>query len=212
MPEGTRPAPPPGTCRTVISGTVITHKWAIVMWLNLTSAAPAVADLQLLANKVSTAWGTNLSPQQSSDTIMNEVLLVWTPTAGSELFAVDTTSHPGTHAGTAINNTASCAVINHRTGEYYRGGHSRTYFPGIVGTLVDNGSDIQGAYAAAIRSGWSAFSDAINTGPAGGINGAVPGTVRFASSGAWLNPPRFVPWQTHSVRSLLGTQRSRLSD
>lgn len=212
MPEGTRPAPPAGSCRVTTQGTYLGHKWACIWWLNLTSANPQAADLILLAAKVGSAWGTNVSPQLSPGAVMNTVLLVWTPVLGQEIVATDTTAHAGGQTGGEMTNSASCYVVNHRTGAYYRGGHPRSYVPGVPPAHVTAGSTIDTSQCTLMASGWSAMVNAINTGPAGAINGAVAGTVRFASKGAWLNPPTFVPWQSHSVRPTLGTIKARLTE
>lgn len=210
--EDPRPAPPVGSCRCTLSGLYATHKWACVMWLNLTSTAPAAADLTTLAGKISSAWNTNMSPQLTAQVSMTQVLLVWTPVAGQELIASDTTSRVGSGAGTDVSYAGACFVVNHRTGAYYRGGHSRSYIPGVAVVDIGSGSTITGAKATAVANAFTAFHNAVETGPAGGITAIDMGTVRFRSKNAWLVPPIFVPWQTHSVRTTVGTQRGRLTE
>lgn len=207
-----RPAPPVGSARCTIGGITQSHKWACVFWLNLTAVTPAQADLQTLCAKVSSSYGTSITPVLPTNTIMNLVTLVWTPTAGQELIATDATSRPGTGGAGEIANSSSAFVINHRTGSYYRGGHSRSYLPGVATVDVTNGSTINSAKATAVANAWTAFVTAIKTGPAGGITAVDVGTVRFASKGDWLTPPQFVSWQSHSVRLTLGTQRGRLTE
>lgn len=207
-----RPAPPVGTARCSVGGTTQAHKWACVFWLNLTTVTPAQADLQTLAGKISGAWNTAMAPVQEPLTIMNAVQLVWTPVANQELIASDTTVRTGTLGDTAIKNASSCAVINHRTGAYYRGGHSRSYLPGVGQSLVTNGSTISAAGAGQIATAWTTFVTTIKTGPAGAITAIDVGTVRFRSRYNWLIPPVFVSWQSHSVRLTLGTQRGRLTE
>lgn len=209
---GPRPAPPVGSCRVSLGGTYLSHKWAIIFWLNLTTTTPAQADLQTLATKIGGSWTTNMVPSVTAGTIVNTVALVWTPTTGQELLASDTTSRPGTLAGTEMSNSASCFVVNHRTGAYYRGGHSRSYIPGLDTSVVTNGSTISGARAGQLATAFTNFVTTIKTGPAGGITAIDVGTVRFKSKGAWLVPPVFVSWQSHSVRTTLGTQRGRLTE
>lgn len=210
--EDPRPAPPVGSCRTTVGGTYQGHKWACVFWLNLTAVTPAQADLQTLAGKISASWNTNLITQLTAATIMNNVLLVWTPVAGQEIIALDTTVRTGTSGGADPSNASTCFVVNHRTGAYYRGGHPRSYVPGVNASNIQNGSTILSASANAMAAAWTAFVTTIKTGPAGGITAIDVGTVRFRSKNAWLNPPVFVSWQSHSVRQTLGTQRGRLTE
>jgi len=212
MPTGPRPAPPAGTCRCSVSGLVQTHKWACIFWLNLTSANPQLADLTALASKISQAWATHISAIQAADTSMNNVLLVWTPTAGNEIVSSDSTSHPGTFPGTSAQYAGASYVINHRTGSYYRGGHPRSYVPGVPVGHIANGSTLTGTYPDDAAGAWAGFVDAIQTGPAGGITTSTCGTVRFQSKDAWLVPPTFVPWQSHSCRPTLGTIKARLTE
>lgn len=207
-----RPAPPVGTARCTIGGTYQSHRWACVFWLNLVTSAPAQADLQSLATKISGAYTPNITTHQTAGTIMNNVSLVWTPTAGFELLASDTTARTGTLAGAEIANTVTCYVVNHRTGAYYRGGHSRSYLPGVSGADVVGASSIAGARTAALATGFQSFVTAIKTGAVGAITSTDVGTVRFASKGDWLIPPVFYPWISHSVRSTFGTQRGRLTE
>jgi len=180
--------------------------------MNLTTANPQLADLTALASKTNQAWGTHMKAFQSPGTVMNSVLLVWTPVAGQEIVASDSTVQTGSLGDTDLDVASACFVVNHRTGAYYRGGHSRSYVPGVGKTQVSNGSTINGAAAANFAGAWASFVDAIQTGPAGGITAAQCGTVRFASKGAWMNPPVFVPWQSHAVRPTLGTIRARLTE
>lgn len=210
--EDPRPAPPVGSCRCTVGGTYQTHKWACVFWLNLTSTAPAQADLQTLSGKISSAWNTNMVPVVNTAVIMNSVALVWTPVAGQEILANDATTRTGTGAGTSPAYAGTSVVINHRTGAYYRGGHSRSYVPGIGVNDITNGSTISSAAITSWGNAWSAMVTAIKTGPAGGITAIDVGTVRFRNKNAWLVPPVFTAWQSHAVRQTLGTQRGRLTE
>lgn len=190
----------------------MTHKWACVFWLNLTTAAPAQADLQTLAAKISSGFNTSVVPQITIDTTMNSVSLVWTPTAGFELIASDTTTRTGAVGTAGMTNAASCFVVNHRTGAYYRGGHSRSYLPGVASVDVTNGSTISAGKAGQVATAWASWVTGIKTGAVGAISAVDVGVVRFSSKGMWLVPPVFYPWVSHSVRLTLGTQRGRLTE
>jgi len=213
IPAGTRPPPPPGTCRVSCSGTYLTHKWAIVFWLKITSAgSPNQANFDTLISGISSAWGTALITSLTNSTIMNLVQGVWIPTAGVELMSSNSTARTGSGGTSEMSDSAACYVISHHIGAYYRGGHPRTYLPGIPATSVTNGSTISGAGAAAIAGTWGSFATAIKALTAGDITAVDVGTVRFSSHNAWLVPPVFYPWQSHTCRTTLGTQRRRLTE
>lgn len=210
MPTGTRPAPPDDVCRLVLSGLNLTHRWVNVMWLNLTATSRAQADLQSIVDSVSSAWNTNFAPVLANGGTMTNVLGVWTTPGGGEIVANNSTVRTMSQAGTVIADAAASYVINWHINAYYRGGHPRSYFPGVVSTAVTNGSDVTTTQQGLLAPAASAYLTAVNALTHGGITAVTLGTVSFVHAHAWRTPPIFRPFQSVSVRAKLGTQRRRI--
>jgi hypothetical protein len=210
MPTGTRPAPPVGTVRLTLSGTLATHKWANVLWLLLTSASPASADLNTLLTAINTAWGTRVRPLLGTDCSLTLMQGVWLHAAGSEIVGTNATVQTGGVGEASVNSAAACFIISNHISSYYRGGHPRTYLPGVRASAVTNGSAISGSVLTSLTTGWNNLRTDINALTAGGITAVQLGTVRFQSGNAWLTPPVFRAFINSTVRSTLGTQRRRI--
>jgi hypothetical protein len=210
LPTGTRPAPPNGTCRLTFNGTIQGHKWALVVWLQLTAASPSVTDLNALLVLINSAYGTRFKPLLATDCIMNLMQGVWIPSTGTEIVASNGTVQTGSVGEAAVNDASACFVISHHISSYYRGGHPRSYLPGLRASAVTVGSDISGAVQTSMALAWTNFTSDVNAMTTGGITGVILGTVRFQSGDVWLTPPQFKPWLSSTVRTKIGTQRRRI--
>jgi len=210
MPIGHRPAPPAGTARLILTGLTQSHPWAAIQWLQLTSSSPAVADLQSIVDGVSAAWNTDLAPQVPAQVSLSEVEAVWTPTVGTEIIAQNSTVHAGTLSATIVADASAAFVLNWHLNAYYRGGHPRTFLPGVYTASVTNGSDLVPAYQAAVQSGALAYLNAVNALTHGNISATLLGTVSFQSGNAWRTPPIFRAFTGVSVGGKIGTQRRRI--
>lgn len=210
MPAGPRPAPPVGTVRLTFSGTIQTHRWANVLWLQLTSATPASADLNTLLTSINTAWGTRIKPLLGTDMSLTLMQGVWLHAAGSEIVGTNATVQTGSVGEASVNSAAACYIISNHISSYYRGGHPRTYLAGLRASSVTNGSAIAAGSLTSLTTGWNNFRTDINAMTAGAITAVVLGTVRFQSGNAWLTPPVFRAFINSTVRSTLGTQRRRI--
>jgi hypothetical protein len=147
--------------------------------------------------------------QQSSNYIQTGVKASWLYASGQSLEYAASYSNIGGIAGAEATD-ATCAVINWSITDFYRGGHPRTYLAGIPQSKITNGRTLLTAYAASLATQGINFLTGINALTHGGISATALGTVRFASGNAWLSPPVFRPYQSATVRSILGTQRRRL--
>lgn len=210
MPIGRRPAPPAGTARLILQGLSQTHPWAAIQWLNITAGSPAQADLQSIVGSISSSWNTNFGPQVTAQTSLSSVEAVWTPTAGTEILATDSTVHTGTLSATVVADASACFVLNWRLNAYYRGGHPRTFLPGVYTAAVTNGSDVVSGYASSLQTSAAAFLTAVNALTHGSISAVQLGTVSFQSGNAWRTPPIFRAFTGVGVGSKIGTQRRRI--
>lgn len=210
MPVGPRPAPPVGTCRVALSGTVHTDAWVNVLWLNLTLAGSAtIDDLKAVIDGMATAWATDMAPELSNVTELTASKGVWLYAAGEQLTYEGSYSHAGGDTGTPLDN-AACAVIDWAISDYYRGGHPRSYVPGAETSWLTNGAQLDPTRRSNLATAANNWRNAINALVSGNITGVELGTVRFQSADAWLVPPVFRPYTSASCRGTLGIQRRRL--
>lgn len=210
MPTGPKPPPPPGTARVAISGTCQGHAWTQVFYLQLTGSAITVNDLQTLANDIEGFYSTNLAASMPSVWALTDIKIVYIPSAGSEVVYEGTYSLVGTNAGTIVDNAASCLVIRWAISAYYRGGHPRTYMPGVMTSLVTNGSNIDPTNGSAFATKYNAIRNGINATTTTNITAVVMGTVSFQSGNAWRVTPVFRPFTSVSYNPKLGSQRRRI--
>lgn len=182
----------------------------MIMWLQLTASAPAVADLQSIVDGVSTQWNTQFVPNVTSSTVLTEVLAVWKTAGGVETIAQNSTVRTGTLSATAVQDSSSCFVLNWHLSAYYRGGHPHSFLPGVYTAAVTNGSDLVSGYQAAIQTAALGFLNGVNALTHGAITATLLGTVSFASGNNWRPTPIFRPYTGVSVGSKIGTQRRRI--
>jgi len=196
--------------RLTFSGTIQTHKWACVLWLLLTSSSPSAADLTALLALINSAYGTRVKPALGNDMTMSLMQGVWLHAAGSEIVGTNATPQTGGIGEASVNSSAACFIISNHISSYYRGGHPRTYLPGVRASSVTNGSAIAAAILSTLTSGWNSFRTDVNAMTTGAITAVQLGTVRFQSGNAWLTPPVFRPFINSTIRGTLGTQRRRI--
>lgn len=94
----------------------------------------------------------------------------------------------------------------------YRGGHPRTYQPGIAVTDADvnSGRLLSSAKLAAWQTGFANFLSACNSDALPGGGAYSLGTIAYFRHNAPLVPPVFEPYQSAEVRPRFGTQRRRM--
>lgn len=210
MPTGPRPPIPPGVARVAISGTDMGHRWVQVFYLQVTGSGVTVNDLQTIANGIDTAFNTNIIPQMAPTTTMTAVEVVFIPSVGNEVVYKGSYARTGSYAGTRIDDVSSCAVIQWKISAYYRGGHPRSYMPGLATAHVTNGSDLDATETSGLATSWNAFRNAVNALTSTNITAVVMGTLSFASGKVWRTTPLFRQFTSVSVNPKLGSQRRRI--
>lgn len=132
--------------------------------------------------------------------------------SGGELFNNQPADvHGGNSAGDAMPpNTA--VVCGWSITARYRGGHPRTYQPGIAVTDADvnSGRLLSSAKMTAWQTGFANFLNNFNTIPLSGGGAPSLGTIAYFRHNAPLVPPVFYPYQSAEVRPRFGTQRRRM--
>lgn len=210
LPLGPRPAPPVGTARVVIAGTVSGHAFVNVMYLKLThSAAVTVNDLETILNGMRDAFASGLTAFFTTNVTYNSWSASFISAVGQSLDYTHTETFSGSNAN-IVNDASACYVIRWATGEYYRGGHPRSYLPGPQGNNIVNASTLQGATQTSLAAAMQTWLNAVNALTSTNVTKVDLGTVRYESNHAWLSPPYFVAFQSASVRPTIGSQRRRL--
>jgi hypothetical protein len=210
MPSGARPPIPPGIARVAISGLYLGHKWASVYYLQLTGSAIVAADLNTLSGDIAAAWNTRYNANLSNNVSITQVAIVYIPSVGNEVNGSWTGSHAGTAGSSDVENAGTCAVINWKISAYYRGGHPRTYLPGLLNANITNGSQIGSGELTNLATASTGFLADNNGFTTTNISGVAMGTLSYAHANTWRNPPIFRPYTGCSIRGVIGSQRRRV--
>lgn len=179
-----------------------------VFWINITATTHVVADLKSVVDSMVASYATNMMGQTAGSFHQTQAKASWLYASGQVLEYTGSYSNTGT-GGTALGTDAACYVVNWSITDYYRGGHPRTYVPGVVGSNCTNGRSLTGGAQSNVANNATTWMNAVNALTHGGISAVALGTVRFASGNAWLSPPVFRAYQSASCRPVLGTQRRR---
>jgi hypothetical protein len=129
----------------------------------------AATDLQTLCNNLMSQWATHMGVEQVNSCSLlgvtgNDLSSVTGAKAASTLGATTGTASPP-----GLSNGAAC-VISHESARKYKGGHSRTYVPGMQEASLSDGNTWLNTFQASILSAWNAFISAF-------IATAVPAAV-----------------------------------
>lgn len=129
----------------------------------------ASTDLQTICNNLLSQWATHMSPQQCTTTSLLGV-------TGNDLSSVTAAKSAssgvpaaGGNVGAEVSNGAAF-VIGHETNRKYKGGHSRSYVPGVAVSELSDGNTWSNTFQASMISAWNAFVTAF-------ISTAVPAAV-----------------------------------
>jgi hypothetical protein len=212
MPVGARPDPPNGVARVAISGDIRTSHWVNVFYLDITHTGdPDPADLATIAEYMGDLWFGNIAGGLSEDAQITQAHLVWYLASGNIAATKFFSSYVGS-GGASINDVSACYVVDWTIGASYRGGHPRSYWPGVIQTTVDDGKTVQAATRSGLASDANNFLSAVNVQTAGGITAILMGTVSFQVDNAWRTPPVFRPYLgVSNVYPYVGSQRRRIT-
>jgi hypothetical protein len=181
-----------------------------VQWLSLTASSRAQADLNNVLSSMMAAWKTAVQPWMANVSGYTNTDGIWITPGGGEIVGSNTNTWVGSITSAAVQDRSACWLINWHLNAYYRGGHPRTYLPGITAAEVTNGSAVNATDAASLAGNLLTYLNAVNALSHGGISAVALGTVSFAHANAWRTPPIFRGYTGVSVSSLLATQRRRI--
>src|SRR6266550_814822 len=142
MPTGTRPAPPNGTARVAIHGQIFSHTTINVFWLDLThSGTPDGGDFAEVVNDVLANYSGAFMGSLSRDFQVTGATGEWFLGTGN-LSGFSAGAAVGSSDADAVQDAGASFVISWFIAASYRGGHPRTYLPGVDAAIVTNGSQI----------------------------------------------------------------------
>lgn len=212
MPVGQRPDPPQHTARIALSGTVGEARWANVLWaLNGKRQQPTIGELAVMATYFFNEYAQRFLPLLDENVHLQSAAVNYYLAAGEQLGGDHVGDQAGGHSGIAL--PASIAVcVSWSLQQRYKGGHPRTYLPGVTQDRIFNYTAFLPAFTDAIASAAKTFHTNINAFAQGNIDQLELGTVSFVLRKEWRAPPvfrSFVPAQA-AVDARVDSQRRRL--
>lgn len=211
------PVPPNGVMQVAIHGVNQDVPWACIMHLKaLHTGAPSSADAIAMATVVFDQWAGSVLPQQSNQITLERVDLEWSDGAGG--FVEGAYANPAVGGDSGAYLDASVSVVwSWRAATHWRGGHPRTYVPGVSQDRLDSVNAFTTATVSAFQGAGDAFRNAVNASTPGGFSNVTLGCLRrFADRGSlarpkvYLDPPVFIPFTGLITRQHIGSQRRRL--
>lgn len=212
QPDQSRPDPPQHTIRVAMAGIVGDAPWANVLWVrNGSGAVPDSTELGTFLTFWAGQWDSNILTHLSTAVEFHTISAIYY-LGGGEAFGVDeTVSHFGNVPLEVLPANVS-AVISWRVRARYRGGHPRTYLPGIPASKLATPRRWLEPFPSSIAQGANAFHSQINATAAGSLNDVHLGTVSFRHDNAWRNPAVFRDYTPTAAQcdARVDSQRRRL--
>jgi len=199
--------PVPNVARFAVQGTNQGTKWVNIFHSKYTVQPPDAAALNAICQAVHTAYLNAFTTLWNSTCVL---ITVDGQDLASRTAATGTYSltHPGT--GTTIPMAVQVALtLSWSISDRYRGGHPRTYLPGIDGTFVTNGRLLTTAGHTAYLNAAAGFLTNMNAMTAGGSSWRMC-CVRYFSQHQLLANPLVRTITGQSVHGRIDTQRRRL--
>lgn len=190
----------------------INTRWANVFWIrNAAQTQPGSAAMEQLAKLVYDAYAAQFLPLLEQSVVLEGTQLIYYGEGGSQLGSqwVQNTNGTVTDIGSAAN-VACC--ISWLVPERYRGGHPRTYLPGIPTTALLGRNTFTDTFRTAVRLAADQFHATVNAFAGAALSPVHLGTVSFVHDAKWRTPPVFRDYTPGAaeVDVRVDTQRRRL--
>lgn len=183
-----------------------------VMWLYLTGSGVITQDdLQELAGDCSSFYDSKFMPLLMEDCIHQFTQVTLYSSGDDARDAFEPSGTPGLADGSPTPASVA-ACISWNIAPHYRGGHPRTYLPGIPTEARSTVTTWGGSFLESATSAAQEFHTGLESiGAIGaGIETVEHGIVSFQSAGDWRDPPVFRRIIGARVDSRIDTQRRRL--
>lgn len=206
----------PQVLKAVHTGTQDGEPWATIShWRYVMSGggAPSSTQLAVACAKFVNSWRDNIRPFIGADAFDDQVELIDLTTVSSA-----TGVAPDGDAGAGGPHTfdlRACILVTKKIARRYRGGHPRTYWPGVAGSqLLDGGRNVDPAVLAGLQAGFTAYytdiPPAITTDGATGMSSFHEVNVSYHSGGVLRAVPVVDDILGYVVQAQTATQRRRL--
>lgn len=193
-----------------MSGTYGNTTWANIPWFYATGSGEVThADLFDFAQYAISAWSGLVQPMHENVTLERCDATLYESTEG-DIIATATGAYPGTtETGAQAANVAAC--VSWLLAHSYRGGHPRSYLPGVIEANLADFSSFTGEFTDELNGHAADVHASLEGYPGGGgIETIEHGVVSFQTAGDWRTPPIFKRIVGSAVDTRVDTQRRRL--
>lgn len=161
-------------------------------------------------------WAANFCPVQNVAIELQHTECLYWDDDGTEYAGSYTNPVAGEDSGAPLDASAA-VVVSWRVASHWKGGHPRSYIPGVTADRLDTPN----AFTSATVTDYNSAVNGFVSGLAGASGDFFSGISlralrRFADGGSltvpktYLDPPLLIPITGHIVRSHIGSQRRRL--
>lgn len=208
-----RPDPPLHTAHFTVTGSTGGGTvWANTFWVrNGNAVQPSAADFDQLTQDFGSAWQSHFLAVLATQCTCTSCSSLYYGPSGQELAGFVGLGGTGSIAGGVMPANVSCCVGWHIQ-QHYKGGHPRTYLPGIPTVEASNPKLFATAYVTSVLNAANTFHTTVNSFTRGSFSGAKLGTVSFQLKRDWRNPPVFRDFTTGGahVDQRIDSMRRRL--
>jgi hypothetical protein len=199
--------PVPNAVQVAVTGNLNALPWANIFHLSHSAGALSSGTLDAVAASVGNAYSSHFLALMSTVSSVEQVKAMDLSSRTGPI-GLDVTHRPGTGAGTApaANSVAFC--VSWSIVDRYRGGHPRTYIPGMLGTNIVNGHTWLDTFRLGMLGAASAFRTDLNAITAGGLTWQMV-CVRYFSGHALLPDPAVRPIFAAVCRTRVDSMRRR---
>ena len=152
----------PNAIMIKISGLLSGQPWVNILHAVHDASTANATDLQTLCATINNSWGTNIKALCTTSCSMTAVAVTDISSRTGATASLTTPTQVGTLGNPAPNNVSYAVgwVINRR----YRGGHPRTYHPGLSTNQLNGNTQVSAATRTAMIAGYNALKANIEGG------------------------------------------------
>jgi hypothetical protein len=183
-----------------------------VFWVrNGGQSTPSPADFAAFTHYVGSQFASRIKANVSEQVGWTTTEGLYYGPEGADLGASQSTPELGQLTDAILPVSVACA-ISWSVQQHYRGGHPRTYVPGMTIGWVASGNTFNAGQIGALADDANSFLSDINAHQVGNFSDAHLGTVSFVLRKEWRDPPVFRDYipDGATVDARVDTQRRRL--
>lgn len=198
----------PNAVKCIIGGTQGGLPWVNMFHLQHSAGSLTQAHLDTVAQTMLDTYVSQFLPILNGVTIVTSSQVI-DLSSRTGLFSSASGSHPGTNVVGSPTSNQTAMVISWKITDRYRGGHPRTYIPGMSTADITNGHTWTGAFVNLALASARGFRSAVNAITTGGFQWSLV-CVRYFSHHALLVDPLVRVINDAQVHSRVDTMRRRL--